>query len=103
MGNLIGTLSDLGLANLQSWLNQYFLEHKINWKVTLEYLIIVHLCKRSHSLHMLSNQFDTKSTPFHMVCKEGQYDVVELIFNGFGINLNALKWGEWLLVQMYGY
>ena len=42
---------------------------------------------------MLSNQFDTKSnsTPFHMVCKEVQYDVVELIFNGFGIKLNALN------------
>ena len=101
MGNLIGSLSDLGLANLQSWLNQYFLKHKINWKVTLEYLIIVHLCLESFPSHVEQSIWYQNSPPFQLVCIEVQYDVVKLIFNGFGINLNALKWREWLLIQMY--
>ena len=31
---------------------------------------------------MLSNQIDTK-TSIHVVCKKGQFDVVELIVQGF--------------------
>ena len=28
-------------------------------------------------------------TPFHMTCKLGQFDVVEIMVRGFSINLNA--------------
>ena len=47
---------------------------------TIEYLISV-----QHQLYW--------KTPFHMACKEGQFDVVELMqnnkFKAFRINLNA--------------
>ena len=63
----------------------------------------------SHSLHMLSNQFDTKSnsTPFHMVCKEGQFDVVDLMFTNqyrvISIELNAQDMNGMTPFNMYGY
>ena len=44
---------------------------------TLEYLITVQILKHTYW-----------KTQFHMACKEGQFDVVEL-FKTFSINLNA--------------
>ena len=47
-----------------------------------------------------------RKTPFHMVCKEGQFDVVELKVNkqfiAFSINLNA-QHVNGMTPYMYGY
>ena len=61
--------------------NPYYYEIRV--LCTLEYLITVqHLLKRT--------QWNTQ---FHMACKEGQFDAVEVMVNDqfktFSINLNA--------------
>ena len=68
------------------------------WLNYLEYQIIVQ--------HLLNVHNDN-----HMACKEGQFDVVELMVNDqfktFSINLNAQHVNEMtpfdLVVQLYGY
>ena len=58
-----------------------------------------------------SNNRTSFTTRFHMACKEGQFDVVELMlkdqFKTFSINLNAQHVNGMtpfdLVVHMYGY
>ena len=48
---------------------------------------------RVSNIRTASMKRSYRKTPFHMACKEGQFDVVELVVNDklktFGIHLNA--------------